>query len=249
MFFPSPTWDPLSPAWRTVYIALLPSLVLLLLPPVFSLLPHLLPRSLKRVVVDVPYDYFGPHLTLAEIYPEDKEPKPDRPRKKTVVLVLGALLQLQGFFLNPAWKLDSSRDVTGWVVAALLATIWLYAAAYPLVVRRRLTPYTPLLIVYVFQLVTSSLTFFTSLYVHKINPSIPFLPTRTIVSEAVAIAVDLVLIGTTLSLKLVEVPQAFLDEQEKLLAKGELGGHPVRSIYSRVLPLTSLSVLHRLRPL
>ena len=208
MLLPSPEWDPMSPSFRAVYLSLLPSLLLLVLPPAISFIPRVLPRTVKHYLVDIPQSYIGPFITLHDLYPPDKRPKQERPRWKTVILVGGALAQLQHVVLAN-WKSAAfdAAAAEGWVVSGLLGACWLYAAGWPLVVRRRATANPALLAFYVVQLVATALTFLTWLYARNVHPATPRLSVITIVSTAVALVVNVILVGVTLSLPIVELPE------------------------------------------
>lgn len=224
MLLPSPRWDIMSPSFRAAYLSLLPSLLILVLPPVISILWWLLPSAVKSWHVKHIWSWIGPFLTLHDQFPPDKRPRRERPRWKTVVLAAGALAQLQHVVLG-SWK-SSEFDphaAGSWVVPALLGACWLYGAVWPVIVRRRSTPNRSLLGFYVVQLIVTSLTFLTWLYARNVHPTTPRLSTVTIVSTAVALFVDVVLIGVALSMPVMELPEAYVQEQHKLEADNKLG--------------------------
>ena len=224
MPLPPPSWDVMSPSFRAVYLSLAPSLLLLALPPVISLITRIVPKTVRHYLVDVPHSYIGPFITLHDLYPPDKRPKQERPRWKTAILAGGALVQLQHVVLaNRQSATFDSTAAEGWAVSGLLGACWLYAAGWPSVVRRRATANTALLGFYVVQLLVTALTFLTWLYARNIHPATPRLSVVTIVSTAAALVVDLVLIAVTLSLPIAELPEAYVDEQKRREAQGSLG--------------------------
>lgn len=210
----SQSWEPPS-ALEIQTSILLPSLLLLLLPSVMSFSPRLLPPSLRRRLPSYP-SYLKPFVTLDDIYPADKI-RPKRTGWKTVVLSLAAFVQLQSLCFGSTWTQDAQDRWSGrsWIVSGLLGACWVYAGVYPLVVRRTSTANYSLLFFYLLQLLSSSLTLLAPFYLNS-NARVRF-------SDLFAILMDLLLVGTTLTMQTEDLPSFYIEDQQRLVAEGSKG--------------------------
>ena len=213
----SQSWEPPSTLKIQTSI-LLPSLLLLVLPSAISFSPRLLPPSLRRRLPSYP-SYLKPFVTLEDIYSPDKI-KPERTGWKTVVLSLAAFVQLQFLCFGSTWRqeAESRWEIQAWVVSGVLGACWFYAGVYPLVVRRTSTANYSLLFFYLLQLVSSSLTLLAPFYL-KPNAHVRY-------SDLFAIAMDVILIGTTLTLDTENLPSSYVEDQNRLVAEGSKGMSP-----------------------
>lgn len=189
----SSTWEPPSPLTIQT-VSLVTSLLIILLPlAVTSLLPA--------------QSWFSPFLTLQDLYPSRNEP--GRARWKTIALSSAAAVQLF-LSLRSSWM-----DGADWKIAGGLGACWAYAAAYPLVARRKSTANLSVLGFYFVQLVSSFLSLISPLY--------PDFDSPVRLSDVIAMVLDLLLIAVTLSLATAELPSSYLENQEKLVAQGSKG--------------------------
>lgn len=239
MVLPVPSlvsFDVLDPTWRQIYLRTIPSVVLLSLPYLWELFKFILPRPVKRVLVDVPASFLAPFLTLDELYPQpNAKSKPTRPLYAHIVLSGGALVHSLGWLGVVGWKAiassgqsSSSSPSSTAVLAtsAVLSALWLYTAVLPLLQPRQ-TPHPSLLVFTFVQAVVNVLTYATALFKWSlVVPGVPhptLLDWRTATLTGVALAIELAMIAIGLGLKLQSVPVAFLEENEKVVSEGAPG--------------------------
>jgi hypothetical protein len=217
---------------------MLPSIVLLSLPYLWKLYKLVLPRPVKRVLVDGPASFLSPFLTLDELYPTSAttHKKPTRPLYTHIVLSGGALVHALCWLLVVGWKLiadsgassptPSSFSAATIATSVILAILWLYTAILPLLQPRQ-TPHPSLVIFTALQLVSNVLTFATALFRWSLlTPGTPhpaLLDWKTATFTGLALALEMAMLGVALGLKLVEVPEEFLRENEEAKARGEPG--------------------------
>ncbi|KAL7409478.1 hypothetical protein BDY24DRAFT_218614 [Mrakia frigida] len=217
MSLPFQSWEPPS-AIKISAAFLLPSLLLLFLPSLISFSPRLLPPSLRRFLPSYA-SYLKPFVTLQDLYPQENI-KSKRAGWKTVVLSLAALVQLQFLLFSSTWRdeEESQKETIYWSVAGLLGACWFYAGVYPVVVRRTSKANYSLLGFYLLQLISSSLALVAPFY---LNPN-----AHLRYSAAFTVVLDLVLLGTTLSLDTEDLPLSYLEDQKRLVAEGSKGYSP-----------------------
>lgn len=211
------SWEPPS-AIKISAAFLLPSLLLLFLPSLISFSPRLLPPSLRRFLPSYA-SYLKPFVTLQDLYPQENI-KSKRAGWKTVVLSLAALVQLQFLLFSSTWRdeEESQKETIYWSVTGLLGACWFYAGVYPVVVRRTSKANYSLLGFYLLQLISSSLALVAPFY---LNPN-----AHLRYSAAFTVVLDLVLLGTTLSLDTEDLPLSYLEDQKRLVAEGSKGMSP-----------------------
>lgn len=211
--------DILSSEWRELYLFLIPSLVLLFAPSLLRLLGYILPRQARKYLIDLPYEYLGPCLTLDEIYepneratsaPAGRRSKKGIPLWKLILLVSGSLLQA-GFWLGRfAWiSISSSYGIRSAWPSLVLGLCWAYASLLPMLSTRP-TPHTSVVLFYAVAFLASTLTFLTTLYEYSLLPPIPhgrLLSDVTIARESASLVLNAFLIGLSLTLPMQSVPQ------------------------------------------
>lgn len=224
------SFDILDPSFRQLWIRLIPSIIVISLPYLWSIFTFLLPRKISHYLIEIPGEFLSPFLTLQELYPstqEDQKPK-GMSLWKGIILVGGSLIHALGWIMVVGWDLvaDGSGVTFFDLTSLLLASLWLYSSIL-LLLQPRQTPHPTLIIFTIIQLIANLATFAAALFqLSLLPPGIPhepLLPWSTVTFEALALVLELIMIGVSFSLKLQDVPEEFLRENKKATDEGEMG--------------------------
>ncbi|CDZ98657.1 multidrug resistance-associated abc transporter [Phaffia rhodozyma] len=213
----------LSDEFRSIYVHLIPSVIVLFVVPLLLSFPRILPRFAYHYLITLPLEYVGRDLTLQELYP-DQPNKRGVPIWKAAILATGGLAFALVYGCRAGWKALSGLDGGAFWVDIVLGCCWLYAATYP-ILRPRPTPYPTIVVFHALQLIASLLTLLTALFKLSILPPVPHEPViarSTEILTALSATLSAVLVAVSLSLPVESVPASY--EEERKAEANQTGG-------------------------